>query len=224
MNRQIALEQTFKPLLGNATPLKKGSIYSVFNTRDGKEITLRPLRPGDLDALVPFANSFATERRKNRELGITSMERRMTRTDERKFLEETLRGMAKRRRVSVAAFDGDRMVGHCDITGRASRDESHTGLLGIVVVEGYRGVGLGEEMMKKALRQAFELGIWMVELEVFSTNAPARHMYEKLGFQTVGVIPKKVLRDGRFTDIVRMYIHLRTVDALVTGIKAQTPA
>ncbi len=188
--------------------MKKGGIYLVFKTDDGRTITLRPLRRGDLDALVPFANSFVRERKRNRELGITSMERRMTRTDEKKFLDKTLQDEAKRRRVSVAAFDGDRLVGHCDVVGKTSRDERHTGLLGIVVVEGYRGVGLGEKMVRTALGQAPKLGIWAIELEVFATNAPAKHLYEKLGFKTVGIIPKKVLRDGRFTDIVLMYIHL----------------
>lgn len=188
--------------------MTRGGVHSVFKTKDGRAITLRPLRRGDLDALVPFANSFVRERKRNRELGITSMERRVTRADEKEFLDKTLREKAKKRRVSVAAFDGDRLIGHCDIAGRTSVDERHTGLLGIVVVEGYRGTGLGEKMVSTALGQASELGIWAIELEVFATNAPAKHLYEKLGFKTVGIIPKKVLRDGRFIDIVRMYIHL----------------
>jgi len=198
----------FKPHPLKVPPLKKGGVYSVFKTKDGRAITLRPLRRGDLDALVPFANSFVRERKRNRELGITSMERRVTGVEEKKFLDKTLQDKAKRRRVSVAAFDGDRLVGHCDIVGRTSLDERHTGLLGIVVVEGYRGAGLGEKMVRTALGQALKLGIWAIELEVFATNAVAKHLYEKLGFKTAGIIPKKVLRDGKFTDIVQMYIHL----------------
>ncbi|MGD1054579.1 MAG: GNAT family protein [Nitrososphaerales archaeon] len=188
--------------------MKKERIYSVFTTKDGRSITLRPLRRGDLDALVPFANGFVREKRRNRELGISSMDRWMTKADEKKFLDITLRNRTKGRGVSVVAFHGERLVGHCDLVGRTTHDERHTGLLSIVVVEGYRGVGLGEEMVRTALEQARKLGIWMVELEVFATNAPARRIYEKLGFKTVGIIPKKVLRDGQFMDIVRMYVHL----------------
>jgi RimJ/RimL family protein N-acetyltransferase len=188
--------------------LKKEGVYSVFETRDGRAITLRPLRHGDLEALVPFANRFVRERKRNRELGIVSMERRMTRADEKQFLDKTLLGIAKKRRVSVAAFHGEKLVGHCDVVGRTSQDERHTGLLGILVAEGYRGVGLGEMMVRTALDRSLRLGIWAIELEVFATNTPARHLYEKLGFKTAGTIPKKVLRDGRFIDIVEMYIHL----------------
>ena len=171
-------------------------------------IILRPLKRGDLDALIPFANSFADERKRSADLGITSLERRVTRKEEKEFLNKVLKEIAEKRRVSVAAFQGNKMVGHCDITGRATRDEKHTAMLGIVVVQGYRGVGLGEKMMQLALDQASKLGIWAIELEVFDTNKAARHLYEKLGFKTVGVIPKKVFRSGKYTDTVRMYIHL----------------
>jgi RimJ/RimL family protein N-acetyltransferase len=188
--------------------LKKGGTHSVFKTNDGKLITLRSLRRTDLDALLSFANGFAREKRRNRELGIISFDRTMTRANEKAFLDKTLLNLAKRRGVSIAAFDRDRLVGHCDIAGRASDDERHTGVLGIIVADGYRGVGLGGEMVRIALAQASKLGIWAIELEVFATNEPARHLYEKFGFRKFGTIPKKVIRDGKFIDVVGMYAHL----------------
>jgi RimJ/RimL family protein N-acetyltransferase len=186
----------------------KKEAHSTFRTKDGRSVALRHLRSRDLDALVLFANSFVREKKGNRELGIISFEKRMTRAKEKEFLDKTLPNVAKRRGVSVAAFAGDRLVGLCDIVGRSSSDERHTGLLGIIVAQGYRGVGLGEEMVRTALNQASNLGIWLVELEVFATNEPARRVYEKLGFRAFGTIPKKILRDGRFTDTVGMYVHL----------------
>jgi RimJ/RimL family protein N-acetyltransferase len=188
--------------------LKKGGAYSIFETRDGRLIILRPLRRSDLDAMVPFANNLVREKKNNREFGLTSMDTRVTRVDEKKFLDNTLEGMAKGRLVSVAAFYGSRLVGHCDIVGRTSRDERHAGVLGIVIIEGYRGVGLGERMIRMALSRASKIGVWMIELEVFAINTRAKNLYKKLGFETVGVIPRKVLRNGTFIDIVRMYIHL----------------
>jgi RimJ/RimL family protein N-acetyltransferase len=188
--------------------LKKRGAYSIFETGDRRLITLRPLRRSDLDAMVLFANNLVSEKKSNREFGLTSMDRRMTRADEKKFLDNTLEGMAKRRLVSVAAFHGSRLVGHCDIVGRTSRDERHTGVLGIVIIEGYRGVGLGERMIRVALSRASKIGMWMIELEVFAINTPAKNLYKKLGFKIVGVIPRKVIRNGTFIDIVRMYIHL----------------
>jgi len=197
-----------KPLPDGLSALKKGVAHSVFKTSDGRSITLRPLRRGDLDALLSFANGLVREKKRNRELGVVSFDMTMTRAKEKAFLDKTLLNLAKRRGVSVAAFHGSRLVGHCDVDGRNSRDERHTGLLGIVVANGYRGVGLGEEMVRIALAQASKLEIWAIELEVFATNAPARHVYEKSGFKTFGTIPKKVIRDGKFIDVVGMYAHL----------------
>jgi len=183
-------------------------IYSVFKTADEKSIILRALRRGDLDALLSFANGLVREKKQNRELGVISFDKKMTRAIEKAFLDKTLLNLAKRRGVSVAAFHGSQLVGHCDVAGRSSRDERHTGVLGIVLADGYRGVGLGEEMVRTALVRASKLGIWAIELEVFATNAPARHVYEKLGFKTFGTVPKKVNRDGKFIDVVGMYVHL----------------
>ncbi len=188
--------------------MKGPTVYSVFTTKDGRRITLRPLKSGDLGALVTFANKFAKERKTNRELGIISMDKRMTRARERRFLRRQLDGQRKGRLISVAAFNGTVLVGHCDIEGRSASDEKHTGVLGIAIVAGYRAVGLGEALIKSAFGQASAAGIWVIELTVFATNGPAKHLYEKLGFREVGVVPMKMRRDGRYIDEVRMYTHL----------------
>jgi RimJ/RimL family protein N-acetyltransferase len=199
--------KAFKPL-PNEQVVMEEDILSSFRTRNGRRITLRPLAHDDLNALVSFVNTFVREKERNRELGISSMDRKVTRLEERRFLERTLHEKAKRRLVTLAAFHGNRLIGHCDIAGRTQEDEMHTGVLGIAIVEGYRGVGLGERMVRIALDQASKLGIWVVELDVFDTNTTAKRLYHKLGFKTAGVVPKKVFRDGKFIDVARMYIHL----------------
>ncbi len=158
--------------------------------------------------MLVFANTLVREKKRNSQLGIVSMDRRMTMVDEKRFLDRTLEGLSRRAFVSVAAFHEGRLVGNCDLVRRASRDEMHTGVLGIVIVEGYRGVGLGEMMVRTALARALEIGVWLIELEVFATNAPARSLYEKVGFKTAGVIPRKMLRNGKFIDAVQMYCFL----------------
>jgi RimJ/RimL family protein N-acetyltransferase len=100
------------------------------------------------------------------------------------------------------------MVGNCDITGRKLKDVRHTGVLGIAIIDGYRGVGLGEQMIRAALNQATKIGIWLVELEVFANNERARQLYSKIGFKKVGTVPKKIQRNGKLIDEVVMYIHL----------------
>ena len=189
--------------------MRPGRIYTTFTARDGTRVVLRALQSTDLDGLLKFANAIVKERRTNPELGITSLDRRLRRSDEKKFLDGILLGIKKNEVVSVAAFVGGRVVGHCDVSRRKSTDERHAGLFGIVILDGYRGTGIGQMMVKTALGEAFRSGVWLVELQVFAINEVAIHVYEKLGFRRVGVVPGKMLRNGRLLDEIRMYVDLR---------------
>jgi ribosomal protein S18 acetylase RimI-like enzyme len=193
----------------SSAALKPGEVRAVFVSKDGRGVTIRPLRRSDLDALVRFANRISKEKAVNRELGIVSLDGRITRANEREFLNHILSAARSREAVSLAAFvDGD-VVGHADIWRRKPKDVRHTGVFGIVVCDGYRGVGIGKRLMAEVLRESRLIGVWLVELTVFATNEGARRLYEKMGFEKVGVIPEKIVRGERHFDEVLMYADLR---------------
>ena len=181
----------------------------VVTTRDGRTVTLRPFTSSDVDAMLRFANSIVREKKENRVLGIAAFDERLTREFERKFLRSTLASVKKGSGVSIAAFAERTLVGECMVRGREPNDLKHTGLLGIVILSEYRGVGLGEMLMLEVLREAKRIGIWLVELEVMAINKRAIRLYEKLGFRKVGIVPNKIQRDGRRLDMVAMYADLR---------------
>jgi len=188
--------------------LRHGETESKFVSEDGREVVIRALTRSDLDALVKFANKISREKGVNRELGIVSLDGRATKADERKFLNKILEGASRREVVSLAAIvDGD-IVGHADVWRRKPRDVNHTGVFGIVLRDGYRGVGIGERLMTEVLRGSKKMGVWLVELTVFAINERARHLYEKLGFKEVGVVPDKVVRGERHFDEIVMYADL----------------
>ncbi len=173
---------------------------------------MRALRTVDLDAALKFANTLVKEKKTNRDLGIVSMDKRLTRKDEKEFLKVVVQGLKEGEIVSLGAFVEGKMVGHCDVRRRKSQDFRHAGALGIVILESYRGVGVGERLMTEVLREARKRGVWLVELTVFSINEMGIHLYEKMGFKKVGVVPNKFLRDGRHLDEVIMYADLRGSD------------
>jgi ribosomal protein S18 acetylase RimI-like enzyme len=164
---------------------------------------------GDLRAATRFANTLSREKESNADLGIISLDRRVTERDERKFVNRIIAGRRTGDEISLAAFDGGRMVGHCHVSRRKQRDVRHTGVYGISILDGYRGVGIGTRLTEEVLREALGMGVWLVELEVMGTNKGGLRLYEKMGFQKAGVIPNKVLRKGRPIDIVVMYVDLR---------------
>jgi putative acetyltransferase len=85
-----------------------------------------------------------------------------------------------------------------------SGDEKHVGVLGIVVKNGFRSLGIGTEMMKILVEQAASLGLKVLMLYVFATNKRAVHVYEKVGFVETGKIPRKHFREGQYIDEVIM--------------------
>ena len=79
-----------------------------FRTSDGRSLLLRPFGPRDAPALLHFANAMFDEKRTNRDLGVVSFDKEPTMVEEREFKE-------RKEVVSVTAFDGRRLVGHCNI-------------------------------------------------------------------------------------------------------------
>ena len=189
--------------------MKPGEVRARFVARDGREVTIRALKRGDLDSLVRFANAVSREKAVNRELGIVSLDGRATRKNEVEFLSRILRGASMQNVVSLAAVVGGEVVGHSDVWRRIPRDVHHAGVFGIVIRDGFRDVGIGERLASEVLRESKEIVVWLVELTVFSTNERAIHLYEKLGFRRVGGVPDKIVRGKRHFDEVSMYLDLR---------------
>ena len=67
----------------------------------------------------------------------------------------------------------------------------------------HRGRGYGADAMRVGLRFAFhELNLHRVCLTVFSYNAPAIALYERLGFVREGVYREHIERDGQRHDMI----------------------
>ena len=75
----------------------------------------------------------------------------------------------------------------------------------VAVVKSVRGQGIGETLMREAMRVAKEANMDVMSLEVRVTNTVAQNLYRKLGFLDGG------LRKGYYTD--------NQEDALVMWVK-----
>lgn len=71
----------------------------------------------------------------------------------------------------------------------------------------YRGLHIGEKLVSDSLVQAREHGFRILQFNaVVATNIHARHLYERLGFVPLGVIPKAFrMKDGHYEDICPYY-------------------
>ena len=73
-----------------------------------------------------------------------------------------------------------------------------------------RGIHIGEKLVSDCLAQGKEHGFSVLQFNaVVASNIHARHLYERLGFVQLGVIPKGFrMKDGHFEDICPYYHEL----------------
>lgn len=90
---------------------------------------------------------------------------------------------------------------------------SHIGNAGFIVQPALRGQGIGRLMGEEMLKIAAELDYRAVMFNlVFETNIPSIQLWQTLGFENIGRIPKAVkLPDGQIVDALIMYraLHLQ---------------
>lgn len=84
----------------------------------------------------------------------------------------------------VAEHEGEVVGMAYGETSQPSRfsDERALELSGVVVRAGYRGRGVGRELVRGAARFAHERGVEWIELKTFAPNQGAMSFWEELGF------------------------------------------
>lgn len=120
------------------------------------------------------------------------------------FLEDARRhGM-----VQYVATAGARIVGWCDVIPHRWEGFRHGGRLGMGIARQFRGNGIGRRLLDATVRGARDAGLSRVELEVFSSNTNAIHLYERYGFVREGLHRKGRIIDGHVEDVVMMGLLL----------------
>ena len=178
--------------------MKPDKILHSFTAENGRKIILRTPRWEDLDDLVELINSLVEE-------GVEiEFETKKTRDEEVDWLSRAIAQLEKGEALyTVAEVDG-RVVASSRITKRIFRCENHVGDLGIIIKAGYRDMGIGTEIMKTLIDQAYVMGLKILTLTVFATNKRVIHVYEKVGFKETGRTPKGIYRNEKYLDRIIM--------------------
>lgn len=73
-----------------------------------------------------------------------------------------------------------------------------------------RGLHIGEKLVKDCLVQGKRCGYRVLQFNaVVASNIHARHLYERLGFEQLGIIPSGFrMKDGHYEDICPYYHEL----------------
>ncbi len=168
---------------------------------DGTPVQLSLAGEQDVEALRQLYRTIVEE-------GTSYPHDRMPGNDE--FLEYWFRGKSTVVAYGTGPRRGGGLAGAFYLKpnwpGRARRVAN----AGFVVAPEWRNKGLGWLLGATMLEYARSLGYRGVIFNlVFSENSPARHLWRKLGFAEVGVIPGAVRKnDGAYQDAIIMFKSL----------------
>lgn len=101
--------------------------------------------------------------------------------------------------VAVAGDDVVGMIGLHTFPNKPRR--RHAAGVGIMVHEGWQGRGVGSALMRAGIELADNwLNLTRLELEVYTDNEAAIHLYERFGFEREGTLRRHAYRDGSYVD------------------------
>ena len=169
--------------------------------RDGRIATIGFLSEKDgVRELQRFINGLV------KESTYLLYDRRMTLKEEKEWKRKNLAAFRKRDGYALVARVDGKLAG----TSNAHREKFKARdniTLAIAIAKRYRGIGLGEALLRlniKTAKRFFRPKPRSIYLSVFGPNKAARSLYRKLGFREFAVFPGWFLHRGKYEDQVFM--------------------
>jgi len=164
--------------------MQLGRILEEFYTRDGQKVIFRTPKYEDLVDILELINSLIDEK--------TGIARsiKVTKGEAIEWLNKMLAKLDNEEVFFLAAEVNNKVISLSDIN-IVSRNENYNGIIGIAVKKGFRGLGIGTEIVKILVEQAKLLELKNLELRIFATNEREIFFYKKRGFIQTDIIPKR---------------------------------
>ena len=153
---------------------------------DGRQVTIRPLRSDDADALLQFFLRTPEEDRFYLNNDVTSPE----------VIAEFTRNISLDVAIPLVAVSDDKIVADSTLHRSRRAARRHIGELRIVVDPDYRGRGLGARLIHELIQLGVDLELERLVFELVDRReTPAIQAARAAGFEVVATL------DGRVRDI-----------------------
>ncbi|MEX2588363.1 MAG: GNAT family N-acetyltransferase [Actinomycetota bacterium] len=167
---------------------------------DGRRIAIRPARAADARGWIDLLRTISQEDRYILLEEITTSRRELARIF--RF------GSWTSESAAIVAAASDRVIGQLTTT-RNRNIQRHTAEIGMSVLAPYRGMGIGEALIKGAEQWARAFAVEKLCLNVVPDNTRAIRFYEKVGFQKEGYRTAQAKLSYGYEDLMEMGMLVR---------------
>ena len=155
-------------------------------------IVIRPVEPGDMPAIRKIFNHYIKSSR------AIFMEDEVGEGWESSFIDAH-----SPTRPAIAAISDGSIAGWASISDYSSRCcYRDTGEISVYVDEKMQGHGLGKRLAVEIEERALEAGLHSLVALIESGNAPSISLFERLGYERIGLLREAGFKFGKRLDVV----------------------
>lgn len=178
-------------------------IIKSMKLESGKCLVLREANINDAEAMLEYLNIVGGE---SDNLLFGANEFRLTVEQEEKYIESMSEN--DNALMAIGIIEGQ-IVSIAQIAAAPRQRIAHNGELAISIKKEYWSMGIGTEMMKLLIDFAKSTGVIKnISLGVKSDNEKGIKLYEKMGFEKVGIHRNFFNIDGKYFDEILMDLYL----------------
>lgn len=173
-------------------------------------IMVRELRRRDFNEAVSNYYGIYDEVKRNSWVGIVLFDEKPSMKEERKWFRDTFKRIRAGTGFTLVAEVDGKVVGITDVQDKMPQlEQRHIGYVGIMVIEGYRSMGVGTALLTALIEKAKAQGRYeLLVLSLLANNKHAYNLYRKMGFVEFGSLPNGIKRNGQYTNETYMYRKL----------------
>ncbi|WP_346889577.1 GNAT family protein [Clostridium sp. UBA1056] len=181
----------------------KDDILKIIKLKSGKELLLRRPKEEDAEAMIEYLNIVGGE---SDNLLFGKNEFRLTVEQEREYISNV---NINDNALMILGIIDNQIVSVSQVNSSNRKRIAHNSELAISVKKEYWGMGIGTVVMEVLIDFAKNHDtIRTISLGVKASNKKAQHLYEKIGFEKVGVHRNFFNIDGNYDDEILMDLYI----------------